>query len=304
MQNAPLVSLVIITMNHEKFIEKACQSAISQTYPNLEIILLDNCSLDNTYQIAQKTLENATIPTQQFRNEHSFGIAKNLNFLISKTSGDLVCILSGDDWFPPNSIEEKVKYFANNKVDVLLTDGYRFIENEQQIVDAYSVKMKKRIMDSIPNFFYENVTQNLPINVGVMVKKQLLQQHPFDEAIHAEDWDMNLRLTALGYKVGFLDKKLFYYRILPKSLSSNWELMEDAYKKVTDKYQNFILSNKKLSEKYHINLLKHHYEKRISQTENTEEKNTLKKIWKQEKAKVKYRQPLLFFKLLWIKLKN
>lgn len=295
----PLVSIVIITMNHEKFIEQSCLSAISQTYPNIEIVFLDNKSDDATFSIAKKIFEESSIAHILIENKERFGVAKNLNILLENVSGEYVCILSGDDWLSENSIEEKISYFLTHpEVDFAISDGYRFLENEQKIVDAYSEKQKAKIIRSIPHFFHENVTQNLPFNVGVFIKTKLLKDHPFDEQIHAEDWDMNLRLTSLGYKIGFIDQKLFYYRILNNSLSSNWTLMESSYIKITDKYRDYILAHTSLTKKYKINLLKHHFQKKLSETLDEAEKKSLSKEWKREKNKVKYRQPILFFKQL------
>lgn len=112
---------------------------------------------------------------------------------------------------------------------------------------------------------------------------------------------MNLRLTSLGYKVGFIDKKLFYYRILSTSLSHNWDLMEDAYKKITQKYIDYISADKRLKKKYEMNLLKHKYEKMLSKTKSNQEREDILRIWKKEKYKIKYNQPILFFKLLFLK---
>ncbi len=290
-------------MNHEDYIEQACQSALSQSYPNIEIVLLDNLSNDETFSKAKKALENSKFPVKVFQNTERFGVAKNLNILVSQTVGEYICILSGDDWFTDNSIEEKVAYIQKNKLDFVLTDGYRFLQESGLTVDAYSEKRKNKIINSIPNFFYENVTQNEPFNVGVMVKGEILKQHPFDENINTEDWDMNLRLTHLGYKIGFINEKLFYYRILPKSLSSNWTLMEDSYKKVTNKYLDYIFADKNLKTKYLVNILKHEYEKQLSNEKDDNKRKALLRKWKEEKYKLKYQQPLLFFKLLLLKIK-
>lgn len=301
MNSSPLVSIVIITMNHEKFIEQACQSALAQTYPNIEIILLDNLSADGTYSKAKDALANAKIPVKVFQNTEQYGIAKNLNILVSHVSGTYTCILSGDDWLSENSISEKVKYLQESNVDFAISDGYKYLQEEGRLVDAYSDKMKKKIIKSMPDFFKNNITNNEPHNVGVIVKTNLLKNHPFDENIHAEDWDMNLRLTSLGYKIGFVDQKLFNYRILKRSLSSNWVLMESSYKKVTDKYLDIIKADQSLYKKYQINLLKYKYEKILAEIVNDQDKQRIIKNWKKDKYKIKYSQPLLFFKLLLLK---
>jgi glycosyltransferase involved in cell wall biosynthesis len=86
MNNPPLVSLIIITMNHEKFIEQACLSAISQTYRNYEIILLDNASQDRTSENAEQALSKFDKHYKIIRNTESFGVAKNINIAVSHAS--------------------------------------------------------------------------------------------------------------------------------------------------------------------------------------------------------------------------
>ena len=102
----PLVSILLITMNHEKFIEQAVLSAINQDYPNLEIIFLDNNSVDHTYEIAERTFQNSKIPHQLIRNKENHGVSKNLNIMLSFATGKYVAILSGDDWWKENLITE------------------------------------------------------------------------------------------------------------------------------------------------------------------------------------------------------
>lgn len=301
MENNPLVSIIIITMNHEKFIEQACISAISQTYPNIEIIFLDNNSNDKTFEIAKKVLSQSAIKHKILRNTESFGISKNLNLLISNTNGEFISILSGDDWYTQNNVEEKIKYFKENpNTDFVLTDGYKYYQEKDQLTDAYSQKEKEFITQNISNFFHDNVTENKTVNVGTFVKKEILIKYPFDEDVNTEDWDMNLRLTSKGFKLGFIDKKLFYYRIISTSLSRNWRLMKDSYEKVTKKYLDYIKKDKDLYKNYKLKLLHFKYEILLSEASD-KEKNYLKIEWKKEKYKLKYKNPILFLKLLMLK---
>lgn len=288
-------------MNHEKFIEQACISAISQTYPNIEIIFLDNNSNDKTFEIAQKVLSQSAIKHKILKNTESFGISKNLNILVSNTNGEFISILSGDDWYTKNSVEEKIKYFKENpNTDFVLTDGYKYYQEKDQLTDAYSQKEKEYITQNISNFFHDNITENKTVNVGTFVKKEILIKYPFDENVNTEDWDMNLRLTSKGFKLGFIDKKLFYYRIISTSLSRNWKLMKDSYEKVTNKYFDYIKNDKILYKNYRLKLLHFKYEILISEA-SEEQKNKLKIEWKEEKYKIKYKNPILFFKLLILK---
>ncbi|MCT2562310.1 glycosyltransferase family 2 protein [Chryseobacterium herbae] len=301
MNTPPLVSLIIITMNHEKFIEQACMSAISQTYPNYEIILLDNASKDKTFENAEGLLSQFGQRYQMIRNTESFGVAKNINIAVSKASGEFISLLSGDDWYTEDSLAEKVAYIQENPVDFILSDGYKYYQAEDKTTDAYTPKEKKQVIDSLSNFFHENVSENRTSNVGTFVKTELLVKYPFDESINTEDWDMNLRLTSKEYKIGFIDKKLFYYRILSTSLSRNWKLMKDSYEKVTHKYIDYIKADQELYKKYRLKLIHFKYEILLSETDSEAEKEKLRIEWKKEKYRVKYKNPVLFFKLLMLK---
>lgn len=302
MESQPLVSIILITMNHEKFIEQACISAIYQTYPNIEIIFLDNASEDKTYEIAERIFTGSGIRHKMIRNTESFTISKNLNILVSNASGKYISILSGDDWYTEDSISEKVKYFSENpSTDFVLTDGYKHYQDEGKTINAYTDKEKDYIKNNTSHFFYDNVTGNKTVNVGTFVKKELLIQYPFDENVNTEDWDMNLRLISKGFTLGFIDKKLFYYRIVSTSLSRNWKLMKESYEKVTDKYFDYIKADPSLYRKYQLHLLQFRYEILLSETSDTSKRKKLLTEWKREKYRLKYKNPLLFFKLLMIR---
>ena len=296
--NFPLVSILILTMNHEKFIAQACRSAMEQDYPNLEIIFLDNISSDATFEIAKQILSEAKIPFQVFKNEESFGVAKNLNFLLSKATGEYIAILSGDDWWDKKMVAQKVNFVQKNNLDFALSDGYKFLQESEKLCDAYSGKDKEKVMAMMDDFFHENVTENRTVNVGTFVKKSILDQYSFDETIQTEDWDMNLRLTHLGFSLGFVDEKLFYYRVLGNSLSRNWVVMEDSYKKVTHKYLDYIETHVDLKKKYQLHLLQFRFEILLSKSQDEAMKVKYRKDWLREKYKIKYTQPILFFKLL------
>lgn len=301
MTEDPLVSLLIITMNHERFIAKACESAVSQTYNNIEIIFLDNNSDDNTFEIGKKIIEKSERPYKILRNSEKFNVSRNMNILVSESSGSYICILSGDDWFTADMVAEKMKYMQNSDVDFLLSDGYEYHDQTAETKPLYGEGRKKRIINSLPRFFHENVVQNQTSNVGVFVKKHLLEKFPFDENLHTEDWDMNLKLTSNGYKVGFLDKKLFYYRILPSSLSKRARLMQESFYKLTSKYLDYINSHADIKDKYKIREIAFRYEILLAESNSEREKRYLLKKWKAEKYKIKYSQPILFFKLLLLK---
>ncbi|MFV8333876.1 glycosyltransferase family 2 protein [Flavobacterium sp. GSP14] len=261
MTNKPLVTITLIAMNHEKYIAQACHSILNQTYNNLEVIFLDNNSNDKTFEIGDAILKNSGLKYFGFKNKVNKGVSENLNIQVKKASGEYISILSGDDWYEKENIEKRLEYLEVNNLDVILADGYKYHEKEKKKIAFYSSKRKKKIINTIHNVFEENIAGNTTGNVGFFVKKNILNENPFDEEVATEDWDINLRLSKKGYKFGFVDQKLFNYRILSTSLSKNYKLMQQSYLQVTNKYLEEIKSIPRANKSYQATLLSFEIEK-------------------------------------------
>lgn len=300
MTNQPLVTVMLIAMNHEEFIAQSTQSIIDQTYKNIEVVFLDNNSEDKTFEIADEIFKNNGAFYQSMKNSENKGVSENLNIQVTKATGDYLLILSGDDWLEKNAIESKMKFLLKNNLDILYSDGYKFIENKKAIKKLYSSKKKQTILKTIPNYFIHNITENLVYSVGFLSKKEILLQHPFDETIHAEDWDIALRLSKNDFKLGFLDKKLFYYRILQTSLSHNSNKMKQSFIEITNKYLDEIKSDELLLKKYQLRLI--NFEIQEKKELNSDRKVLLE--LKKKRAKIKYKNPILFFKISVLLLKK
>jgi glycosyltransferase involved in cell wall biosynthesis len=251
----PIVSILLIAMNHEKFIEQACKSIVNQSYKNIEVIFLDNNSKDKTFEIADRFFKDAKINYLGIKNNENKGVSENLNILVANSNGDYLSILSGDDWYEEANIESRLQFLLKNDLDVVLADGYKFIESKQEKKDVYSKKRKQKVIETIHDYYNVNLVNNITCNVGFFTKREILTKHKFDEQVHAEDWDINLRLSKAGYKFGFLDRKTFNYRILNTSLSHNVDLMRKSFLKVTEKYQTEIDSNSNHREAYNMRLI-------------------------------------------------
>ena len=108
--NSPLVSVVITTFNRAQYIVKAIDSALAQTYKNLEIIVLDDCSHDNTPQILSEYSRKDN-RIKIFRNETNLGVAKNLNKGVGLSQCKYIAILDSDDsWCDKDKIQKQVDF--------------------------------------------------------------------------------------------------------------------------------------------------------------------------------------------------
>ena len=112
MEQGLLVSIITIVYNGEENIERAIQSVVGQTYKNIEYIVIDGGSTDNTVSIIEKYESKYAYLV----SEKDSGIADAFNKGIKKASGNLIGILNSDDWYEPNAVAEIVKNIGDSDI--------------------------------------------------------------------------------------------------------------------------------------------------------------------------------------------
>ena len=114
------VSVLMATFNNERTVSNAVESILSQTYKNIELLILDDGSTDKTYEILQNEFkENKTVKI--FRNKRNIGLTKSLNILINKSNGFFIARQDADDISLPNRILEQINFLNKYDLDVCTT---------------------------------------------------------------------------------------------------------------------------------------------------------------------------------------
>src|SRR6188768_2547720 len=107
---APLVSIICLSYNHERFVQEAIGSVLQQTYPNIELIVVDDGSTDNSADAISNLLSK--YPSVSFlRLEKNMGYCKAFNQGLARATGDFIIDLAGDDILLPERVAEGVKAF-------------------------------------------------------------------------------------------------------------------------------------------------------------------------------------------------
>jgi glycosyltransferase involved in cell wall biosynthesis len=236
MNDNPLVSVLLLSMNHQAYIEKCIQSLTGQTYKNIEIIYLDNASSDNTFAIGKKLLKHSGIPHKTFFNSTSNGISKNLNFLFENSSGSYFIPLSSDDWLTPDSIEEKINYFNQHpEFGMVYNSAFSYNYDTGEITKC--VKKNKFKEGWV---LKEILKENIINTTGCMIKRSTLETVGlFDENSLLEDWDMWIRI-AEKFPIGLVNKELAYYGIKAGSnITGNLEYMNKGFDYILNKYSHY-----------------------------------------------------------------
>ena len=221
MQNFPLVSVICLSYNHEAYVVEALNSVINQTYPNVELLIADDCSTDNSVEVIQNWLENH--PEVDFlTNEKNLGNTKTFNQLAKKAKGEFIIDLATDDILLPNCIEKQVKTFQNSKFKNLAIVYGNLIEIDENgnFIENYYTEEDYPESGNIYKMVVGRTTKIC--SVSSMVKKSVMEKLGYyDENLTYEDLDIWIR-TSRDFDFEYIPEVLAKKRILSDSLSSHF----------------------------------------------------------------------------------
>ncbi len=209
----PLASVIIPTYNGEAFIREAVESALAQTYPNTEIIVVDDGSTDGTKKQIEDFIGDGRIK-YVFQENAGPGVARNTG--IKNTSGELIALLDHDDLWMPEKIEKQARFMQENPwADVVFCDGYGIDAKGGMRKGERERDPKKH--SARPDFIDLVCNGPSPLPTAVMFKRQAIElsgnfaaNKPGDWI--ADDWDMWFRMAAKGLKFTYMDDMLFKKR--------------------------------------------------------------------------------------------
>lgn len=215
----PLVSVPVITYNSAKYVLETLESIKAQTYKNIELIISDDCSIDDTVELCQKWVEQNKerfVHTQIITSETNTGISANLNRAEAACQGEWVKGIAGDDLLMPNCVENCVRYIDNNQ-DVV------YLFSRMEAFGASSEECQK--WDALFNYdlfsltseqlLYHLIFCGNGIPAPALFYKRTVSNVKNDERIPLlEDWPKWINLVKNGEKFYFIDKVLVKYRLV------------------------------------------------------------------------------------------
>ena len=221
MQNTPLVSIIIPAYNSEKYVEKAIESAVDQSYKNTEIIIIEDGSTDNTSSIVEKWKNHSRVSVLEHPRGMNMGVSRTRKLGIDHAKGEYIAFLDADDIFFEDKIGKQIEIFNHNK-DVVLVHGSAKVINETDL--NFNNEFSYEI-ENIPYSYSEqsNWLQNNHIcNSTVMIRARDIKNlnFGFPQAFQFEDWLMWSLLSLKG-KFYFLNEPLSYYRFHENSATAN-----------------------------------------------------------------------------------
>lgn len=255
----PLVSILIPTYNQIGFLREALESAVNQTYKNIEIIIGDDSTTDEVEKFIQQYIQKYD-NISYFKNESigmDYGIS-NINMLLSKSNGEYVNYLYHDDIFALSKIEKMVSCFLENPNITLVTsvrqaidenghyinnmEAFEKLFSQTSLVSGYN--MNKYIMNSLINYIGEPTT--------VLFKKQYINKRfgcmnnlQFECNVDVATWSELLRYGDIVY----ISEVLSYFRMHANQNSNKMEVyikgVVDWYNLIQENYKNGVIHSEK-----------------------------------------------------------
>lgn len=205
MENAPLVSVIMPSYNHAQYIEKAIESVLAQSYKNIELIVIDDGSTDDTLSILNELNKQNkfTLVTQENR-----GVCKTLNRGVREfSSGEYVTLVASDDYWEESKIEKQVAALCNRReAEFSFTQATEF---DSETGRALRVFPSSPLSGQVLNKVF--LRQHVPAGSIMFTRRLFDKIGGFDKNLREEDWDFVIRCAA-ETEFAPVSEPLFNYR--------------------------------------------------------------------------------------------
>lgn len=220
----PMVSVVVPIYEVEKYIHRCVDSIINQTYPNIEIILVDDGSPDNCGKVAD---QYATVDNRiKSVHKKNGGLSDARNFGMRYVIGEFTLFVDSDDWLELNIVEELVNTCLANEADVVQSafyyayDDYLLFDNRYykksenpEILDNFSLMSALVVNKKVKNFAW-----------GKLFKTELIKDLPFKKGVLFEDVFWAHQVMHRVNKFALLHKPMYYYYQRDDSIVANYTI--------------------------------------------------------------------------------
>lgn len=207
------ISIVITAWNVENFIKDAVQSAIKQTYKDIEIIVVNDCSTDSTPKILEE-LSRSDSRVKVIKNEMNLGAGMSRRIGILNSTGEYVLLLDGDDWLNPDFIEVLVKKAKETDADIV--SGGIIVRHPNGAYDATSYGNTECTgFDKVIKFWKERIV----FMNNKLIRRRLHNEIPYCKRRFIEDTPVIIPQLYLANKVVYVDNIGYNYRMQEGSLT-------------------------------------------------------------------------------------
>lgn len=223
--DTPLVTVIIASYNHARYIEASITSVINQTYKNIELLVIDDGSKDDSPAVLKRLQEQYGFDLRFQANQ---GLARTLNDAIARAKGNLIVPFGSDDIMLPHRIATQVEYM-NGKPEVgICSANIETIDQDGKVMGAREQRNRNlpfRRLD-FDDLFLDRKPG--PMAATLMLRREALEKvGGFNADIRLEDVYIELSIARAGYFIDVLGEVLAQYRDHPTNTFKNGRFMVD-----------------------------------------------------------------------------
>ena len=199
MKSNKKISVIMSAYNSEDSVENSITSILNQTYEDLELLIMDDASTDNTFKICE-SLKNKDQRIKLYKNKSNLGLTKSLNKLISLSSGEIIARQDSDDISKKERIEKQLKFLEENNLDACTSRAK--IMYSQKITPRFSLLLPKKLVIKYKNPF---------IHGTLFIKKNvLIENNSYDERfVYSQDYKLMADLIKKNKKILIMNENLY-----------------------------------------------------------------------------------------------
>jgi len=230
MNNFPLISVIVVNYNYERYLGECVDSVLAQTYPNMEVTIVDDGSTDRSLSVLEPYRKRVRIIQQKNK-----GVSNARNAGIFESRGQWIAFLDSDDAWRPEKLQEQSRYFQDSAISMVFC-GVEYVDDSGQSLGYTFPEVATDVLPQLVTFAPLTIAGG---STAVVRADCLRDLGGFDDSLStAADLDMWTRIAAL-YKIRAVTAPLVKCRRHSRSMSLNVTLFErDNYRLLTKAFSN------------------------------------------------------------------
>ena len=217
----PKISLIIPVYNSQEYLPKLFDSIYSQTFKNLEIICVDDCSTDNSYRMLEEYAGKDS-RIRLYRNRVNHGLAVTRSRALNKAKGNYIMFVDPDDWLEPDACKLCYKQIKKNKNDIVIFPNYIYDEATDTYKTDFSLTKSFASVADKPNITLSDA-DNIVLKMQVwnkIYRRNFLKKYKikFLRVWSFDDQSFTTEVLLRAKNMSVINKPLYYYRIRGNSI--------------------------------------------------------------------------------------
>lgn len=245
------VSIIVPVYNTSKYLSRCIDSIINQTLDDIEIIIINDGSTDESHKIIEKYKDLRI----KYYKRKNFGIGSSRNFGISKSSGEYICFVDSDDYLNSFFCEEMYNKCSKDNLDMCICDYYHYIENKQLMESYELLNFENTNLEDSPKLL---IDINLSCCNKLYNRKLIVENNiQFPDNLKYEDISYVIKALMASKKIGKVNIPLYYFmvhdnaqmEIIDERMFDIFKILDIVYDELKDievlrKYLSYLIVNK------------------------------------------------------------